>query len=163
MVNERTLKREEYLEKYRINLVKLEEKYYNKEELTKEEKELLMLRLKDKKALKEISKGDVLMENVNKKINDMSDDPNLQLVYDRDEFYRYEVRQAAKYEAEEECKTKYRDKLKEADEKIKTADEKIKTAKISIINNLLNKNMDIESISEITEIPIEEIKKMKDD
>ena len=79
--------------KYRINLALIEEKYYNEEELTKLEKELLMLKINDKKHMKEISMGDKLMEEVNKNINKLSEDKLIQLEYDYDEYLRYESTQ----------------------------------------------------------------------
>ncbi len=119
MMNEKTLEKDEFIERYRISLVKIEEKYYNEEKLTREEKELLMLRLKNKETLEKISKGDKLMEEVNKKIEEMSEDPNLQLVYNRDEYVRYEAEQLAK--------DKYEDRMNDLEKKNEFLNEKDKT------------------------------------
>jgi len=176
MLNAKTFEKDDNIEKYRINLVKIEEKYYNEEKLTKEEKELLMLRINNKNLLKEISKGDKLMEKINDKINEMSEDPNLQLVYDRDEYVRYEAEEIAKDKYEEKNKSldekskdldeKSKDldeKSKDLDEKSKDLDEKTKDLdeKLNkIIYNLKDNNMNLDEISRITNISIEKIKKI---
>ena len=155
MLNTKTFEKDDNIEKYRINLVKIEEKYYNEEKLTKEEKELLMLRINNKNLLKEISKGDKLMEKINDKINEMSEDPNLQLVYDRDEYVRYEAEEIAKDKYEEKNKL-LDEKSKDLDEKSKDLDEKLN----NIIYNLKDNNMNLDEISRITNISIEKIKKI---
>ena len=64
--------------KYRINLAKVYKKYYtDNEELTRFEKALLMLTISKRKDLREISRGDEMLMRVEKKIEELCEDPDL--------------------------------------------------------------------------------------
>ena len=85
---ERHLIEVENYEKYHINLAKVKEKYYNineRENLTKLEKELLILVLDKKEEIKKISKGDRELMEAGKRIEDMSFDINMIGLYDVEE------------------------------------------------------------------------------
>jgi len=63
---------EEIFVKYHIALPKIEDKYYNKEKLKGFEKCLLMLKFEDMKQIEEISKGDKVLMNTKKKIEEIN-------------------------------------------------------------------------------------------
>ena len=140
MVNVDTLERDGSIIKYRVNLALIEEKYYNDIELTKLEKELLMLRIEDKEKLEEISRGDKLMKEVNDKIVIMSDERLKELEYDYIEKMKYEMRESCFDEGMEQGSLS---KQKE------------------IAKNLLNLNMSIEDIIKATGMSKEEIENLK--
>jgi len=74
---ERHIVETESYEKYHINLEKVKEKYYNineRKNLTKLERELMILVLDKKEEIKEISKGEKELMEVGKKIEDLSFD-----------------------------------------------------------------------------------------
>ena len=79
--------------KYQVYLENIKEKYYNNDELTKLEKYLLMIKLRKRKELKEISKGDKNMSDVYKKLDELSEDKYLSLLYDREEIGRASCRE----------------------------------------------------------------------
>ena len=66
-------------EKYKVDLEYIREKYYNNNKLTKKEKLFFMLSEKRRDVLKEISKGDIVMEEVYRKLDELS------LLYDKEE------------------------------------------------------------------------------
>lgn len=151
-----------YIIKYHVNLEVIENKYYNKEEITRGEKILLMLRLKERGKLIEVSKGDELLEKIYEELDKMSKDKKSLLSYSKYELeiegekeqLRKEYKEQLKKEAYEEAYEKYhRQGLEEG---IKEGSH---TRNIEIAKNMLSKNMDIKLVSEITGLSIEEIKK----
>lgn len=110
--------------KYRVNLALIKKKYYNKEKLSKLEKELLMLTIDNKKELDIVSKGDKVMIKVNKKLNELSDDKYLCLMYDRDEFKEWEFNEYKKTIKEQLMEEK--EQLMEEKERIKKEKEQVK-------------------------------------
>ena len=87
---ERHLIRSDYMkvtdtEIYYINLKRVRQKYYNKEELTKLEKELLIMTTDNKEELRKISKGSREMESVAKKISKLSKEEEMQGIYLKEE------------------------------------------------------------------------------
>lgn len=56
-------------EKYKVDFEYIREKYYNNNKLTKKEKLFFMLSEKRRDVLKEISKGDIVMEEVYRKLD----------------------------------------------------------------------------------------------
>lgn len=146
---ERHIVEVENYEKYHINLAKVREKYYNEEErnsLTKLEKELLILVLDDKEKIKEVSKGDVELMEAGKKIEDMSFDINMIGLYDEEE-----ERKKTDY-----LKNKY--KLEQAEENGIEKGANLKS--IEIAKKMIAKNIEIETISEVTSLSQEEILKL---
>ena len=132
------------VEKYKIDLEYIENKYYNEDEITREEKLLLMLKEEKREKLKEISKGDKIMKEVYKKLEELSEDKDLALLYDEKERKEEKRKEELEYAKE----LGYTSGINKGIEK---------TAK-----NMLNKNMDISIISEITGLSKEEIQKLKE-
>ena len=66
---------EENYKKYRINLSKVRQKSYNKSEITRFERILLVMQEKSKEKLKSLAKGDKEIEKMEEKIEKMSKDP----------------------------------------------------------------------------------------
>ena len=138
------------VEKYKIDLEYIENKYYNEDEITREEKLLLMLKEEKIEKLKEISKGDKIMKEVYKKLEELSEDKDLALLYDEKEREEEKRKEELEYAKElgmsEGIKQGYTSGINKGIEN---------TAK-----NMLNKNMDISIISEITGLSKEEIQKL---
>lgn len=127
------------LEKYKIDLEYIENKYYNNDELTRREKIFLMFKESNREKLKEISKGDKIMDKIYKRLDKLSEDEALSLLYDEKE--REEEKKQAEIEYAEEHGL---------NKGIK------QTAK-----NLLSINMSLEDISKATGLSIEEINNLK--
>jgi len=127
------------LEKYKIDLEYIENKYYNNDELTRREKIFLMFKESNREILKEISKGDKIMDKIYKRLDKLSEDEALSLLYDEKE--REEEKKQAEIEYAEEHGL---------NKGIK------QTAK-----NLLSMNMKVEDISKATGLSIEEINNLK--
>ena len=127
------------LEKYKIDLEYIENKYYNNDELTRREKIFLMFKGSNREKLKEISKGDKIMDKIYKRLDKLSEDKALSLLYDEKE--REEEKKQAEIEYAEEHGL---------NKGIK------QTAK-----NLLSMNMSLEDISKATGLSIEEINNLK--
>ena len=129
------------LEKYKIDLEYIENKYYNNDELTRREKIFLMFKESNREKLKEISKGDKIMDKIYKKLDKLSEDEALSLLYDEKE--REEEKKQAEIEYAEEHGL---------NKGIK------QTAK-----NMLERNMNIDVVAEITGLSLEEVIKLKED
>ena len=127
------------LEKYKIDLEYIENKYYNNDELTRREKIFLMFKESNREKLKEISKGDKIMDKIYKRLDKLSEDEALSLLYDEKE--REEEKKQAEIEYAEEHGL---------NKGIK------QTAK-----NLLSMNMTLEDISKATGLTVDEIKNLK--
>ena len=133
------------LEKYKIDLEYIENKYYNNDELTRREKIFLMFKESNREKLKEISKGDKIMDKIYKRLDKLSEDEALSLLYDEKE------REEEKKQAE----------IEYADQPVlnKVISKGIKqTAK-----NMLERNMNIDVVAEITGLSLEEVIKLKED
>ncbi len=163
---ERGLVRSKYVynsdvEIYHVNLQKIKEKYYNKEKLSRFEKELLMMTLDDERELKDVSKGDKEMEYVAKKISKVSKEEEMQGIYDieeRQEFIQNRIREYAMIDG-------YKEGYDEGTKK--GIEEGIKKGSLNkqkqIAKNLLEKGIDINIISSSTGLSKEEIEKLKKD
>ena len=128
-------------EKYKIDLEYIENKYYNNDELTRREKIFLMFKESNREKLKEISKGDKIMDKIYKRLDKLSEDEALSLLYDEKE--REEEKKQAEIEYAEEHGL---------NKGIK------QTAK-----NMLERNMNIDVVAEITGLSLEEVIKLKED
>ena len=143
---ERHLIRSEYMkvtdtEIYYINLKRVRQKYYNKEELRK------------------ISKGCREMESVAKKISKLSKEEEMQGIYLKEEqeaFIRDQIRAYAMTDGYNDGMEKG---LKEGHKEGKH--EGIIESKKEIAINMLNKNMDIKTISDVTGLSENEITNLK--
>ena len=133
------------LEKYKIDLEYIENKYYNNDELTRREKIFLMFKESNREKLKEISKGDKIMDKIYKRLDKLSEDEALSLLYDEKE--REEEKKQAEIEYAEEHGLN-----KGISQGIK------QTAK-----NMLERNMNIDVVAEITGLSLEEVIKLKED
>ena len=161
---ERHLIRSEYMkvtdtEIYYINLKRVRQKYYNKEELTKLEKELLIMTTDNKKELRKISRGCREMESVAKKISKLSKEEEMQGIYLKEEqeaFIRDQIRAYAMTDGYNDGMEKG---LKEGHKEGKH--EGIIESKKEIAINMLNKNMDIKTISDVTGLSENEITNLK--
>ena len=129
------------LEKYKIDLEYIENKYYNNDELTRREKIFLMFKESNREILKEISKGDKIMDKIYKRLDKLSEDEALSLLYDEKE--REEEKKQVEIEYAEEHGL---------NKGIK------QTAK-----NMLERNMNIDVVAEITGLSLEEVIKLKED
>ena len=161
---ERGLVRSDYVytgdvEIYHVNLKSVIKKYYNKDTLSKFEKELLLMTLDNEEELIEISKGDKEMECVAKKISKLSKEEELKGIYDieeREEFIHNRIREHAMIDGYEKGQ---KDGIKKG--KIKGKHEGMIESKKEIATNMLNKKIDIKTISEVTGLSVNEIEKLK--
>ena len=134
--------------KYDIYLENIKEKYYNNDKLTKLEKYMLMLKLRKREELLEVSKGDKDMSEVYKKLDDLSKDKYYALLYDEEEKKAYENKCILEDAIEDAKENGYNSGLNDGIS--------------NIAKNLLSMNMTLEDISKATGLTIDEIKKLKE-
>ena len=146
---ERHIVETESYEKYHINLEKVKEKYYNineRENLTKLERELLILVLDKKEEIKEISKGEKELMEVGKKIEDLSFDINMIGLYDEEEERRKVEAMKRKYHISQGLE--------------KGIEQGSKKSSLEIAKRMLKENINIPLISKLTLLSEEEILKL---
>ena len=146
---------------YYINLKRVRQKYYNKEELTKLEKELLIMTTDNKEELRKISKGCREMESVAKKISKLSKEEEMQGIYLKEEqeaFIRDQIKAYA-------MKDGYNEGIEKGMEKghAEGLEEGALNKQKEIVINMLNKKMDIKTISDITGLSTDEIERLKEE
>ncbi len=124
--------------------------YYNKEEMTREEKLLLLLGMNQLESIEEISKGDYVMEEVKKKLVDLTEDANFIGLYDKEEADRREL-----YD-----RTRYAEKLGREKGLKEGHESGFKEGQLKIAKNLKELGIDIHTISKATGLSIEEIEKL---
>jgi len=151
--------------KYKINLVKLEEKYYNNDKLTKLEKEIMMLKLYKREDLIKISKGDYVMSDVYKTIDELSKTKEISLLYDKEEREAY-IRKCMKEDGieegiEEGIKQERKNSKKLLEEERKNSEKLLDKEKLKIAKNLLSMNILACDVAKATGLPISEIEKLK--
>ena len=144
---------------YYINLKRVRQKYYNKEELTKFEKELLIMTTDNKEELRKISKGCREMESVAKKISKLSKEEEMQGIYLKEEqeaFIRDQIKAYA-------MKDGYNEGIEKGMEKghAKGLEEGALNKQKEIAKNLLKEGIDIKIISTSTGLSKGEIEKLK--
>ena len=123
--------------KYRINLAKIYKKYYTlDEELTRFEKALAILSFNKIKDLRKLSEGDEMLMRVVKKIEELTDDPDMVQYIDVEKGMEYGHKLDIQQAVEENT---------------------IETAR-----KMLEKNMKIEDIIDITGLSKEEIQKIEE-
>ena len=150
--------------KYDIYLENIKEKYYNNDKLTKLEKYMLMLKLRKREELLEVSKGDKSMSEVYKKLDDLSKDKYYALLYDEEEKKAYEnkcILEDAIEDAKENGYSSGYDSGKSEGYSSGLNDGESKKS-IEIVKNLLKKNMSIEDISDVTGLTIEKINNLRE-
>ena len=150
--------------KYDIYLENIKEKYYNNDKLTKLEKYMLMLKLRKREELLEVSKGDKSMSEVYKKLDDLSKDKYYALLYDEEEKKAYEnkcILEDAIEDAKENGYSSGYDSGKSEGYSSGLNDGESKKS-IEIVKNMLKKNMSIEDISDVTGLTIDEINNLRE-
>ena len=80
-MNTHEIENENYI-KFHISLSKIQNKYYNKEELSYLEKQLFMMTIEDKELLDKISIGDEVLMELRKKVEVLSDEEIFTNLYD---------------------------------------------------------------------------------
>ena len=136
------------LEIVRIDVPYFSSKWYNtgKKGLTESERFIALFNISDKEIAKDISNGDKDMGEILKKIEECSSDEEIIGAYDA-EFHRSEIERLGKMYAKEEG---IKEGIKEGI---------LKKSK-EIARKMIEKNMDINTISEITGLTKEQIKEL---
>lgn len=104
-----------------------------------------MLSEKRRDVLKEISKGDIVMEEVYRKLDELS------LLYDKEERDKKTKELELEYMKEKGISLGLSQGIEEG----------ISSRNIEIAQNMIKKNIDMKTISEVTGLSIEKIKKLK--
>ncbi len=140
---------------YHINIDKVLKKVYNKDNITRLEKILLLMVIDDKKTLRKISKGDKELCYMVDKIEEMALNDGIVGLYDKEKAME-RVNAINKIEAINEG-------LAEGHAKglAEGRAEGLSKAKSNIAKKMLDENIPIELISKITELSKEEIEKLK--
>lgn len=157
MMNKKTgIVRSDYVqtsnvEIYHVNLKRVLQKYYNKEEMDILERELLIMILDNEDELRKVAKGDVMLEKVVDKIVTLSKEEELKGIYikeDQDQWIRDRYKQEGlmlgreegkKLGIEEGIKEGYCNKQKE------------------IAKKMLEKGMDVNLVCELTGLSTHEL------
>ena len=139
MEEELKLAYEDNKEIYVVDLEKIKNKCYNRLEMNEFEKALSLLVSRNKEEAKELSRGNDMLEEV---FNNM-EELNMNKVF------------LGMYDEEEENK-KMMNSMK-----LEGLEEGIGQRNIEIAKNMINKNIDINIISEVTGLTIEEIENLK--
>ncbi len=150
---------------YEINVDLLKKLYYNKDiKSINKYKPVIMLTL-NKEELEEFSLGDERIMEYKDKVNELNSDDDFVTFISREEDQE-KTENALRTiisEKNEELKNS-REELKSKNEELKSKDEKLKTqkAKLNIehARKMKEKNIDLNTISEITGLTIEEIEKL---
>ena len=159
------------VKKYHISLPKLKKKYYNGDKLTKLEKALLILSIDKIKDLDEISKGDDDLMEAAKRIKEATFDINTIGLYDAEERRRQEDAMYLAYREKIATRRGYRNGRKKGIEHgysqgfsqgiSEGISQGIEQERNSIINTMLNKGLSYDMITEIMNIPNQDIKRMR--
>lgn len=151
---------DERILKVELNLEFVNQKYYNKEEMTTFEKALMLLVIEDEKELIEFMKGDSILESVGNDIISYSRAKEIVTAYENamiEENYR---NNRAREEGHDEGFQKGRNEgLEQGIEQ--GIEQGSKEKQLEIAQLMLNKNMNIKLISEITGLSIMEIEKFQ--
>ena len=120
---------------------------------------MLMLKLRKREELLEVSKGDKSISEVYKKLDDLSKDKYYALLYDEEEKKAYENKCILEDAIEDAKENGYSSGYDSGYDSGKS--DGISNEKINIAKNLLSMNMTLEDISKATGLTIDEIKKIK--
>ena len=154
---------ERYFRKYKVNLSFFSEKGYNIEKLSKFERVLLIMREKNKDKLKKLAGKDKELKNMVKKIEDMSKARKIFDIYAFNEHVEKLARDAEKQEARKEGLAEGRAQGRaegRAQGRAQGRAEAEKETKIETARKMLEEKLDINLISKITELSIDEIKSL---
>ena len=155
------------VKKYHISLPKLKKKYYNGDKLTKLEKALLILSIDKIKDLDEISRGDDDLMEAAKRIKEATFDINTIGLYDAEERRRQEDAMYLAYREKIATRRGYRNGRKAGVEHgysqgfSQGISQGVEQERNSIINAMLSKGLSYDTIAEITNIPNQDIKRMR--
>lgn len=134
--------------KVELNLEFVNKKYYNKENLNRFEKALLVLLIEDEKKLRDLVKGDSTLENVGNDIINYSRAKAIVTAYENEMIEETYKNNKAREEGLEQG-------IEQGLEQ--GIEQGMEQAKIEIAKSMLEKKMDINTISEITGLQIEKI------
>ena len=143
MDTERHIIEDANYEKYHVNLDLINKLYYNKNELSKEDRELLLLTMEDVREIEKIVEDDDTMKKAKEKLVDLSEDTELVGMYDK-EIVDRKVNNTKLISAKNEG-------IKEGIDKTKK----------EMVINMLKENIDIKTISKVTGMSEKEILKLK--
>ena len=148
MDTERHIIEDPNYEKYHVNLDLINKLYYNKNELSKEDRELLLLTMEDVRDIEDIVRDDDTMKKAKEKLVDLSEDTELVGMYDK-EIVDRKVNNTKLLYAE---KVGMERGMKKG----------IEQNKKDIVINMLKENIDIKIISKVVGIAEDEILKYKE-
>ena len=148
MDTERHIIEDANYEKYHVNLDLINKLYYNKNELSKEDRELLLLTMEDVRDIEKIVEDDDTMKKAKEKLVDLSEDTELVGMYDK-EIVDRKVNNTKLLYAE---KVGMERGMKKG----------IEQNKKDIVINMLKENIDIKIISKVVGIAEDEILKYKE-
>ena len=115
-----------------------------------------MLSEKRRDVLKEISKGDIVMEEVYRKLDELSGEVELSLLYDKEERDKKTKELELEYMKEKGISLGISQGISQGIE------EGISSRNKEIVQNLISMNMKVEDISKATGLKIEEINNLKE-
>ena len=124
---------------YHVNLDLINKLYYNEDELSKEDRELLLLTMEDVSEIEDIVRDDDTMKKAKEKLVDLSEDTELVGMYDKEIV----------------------DRKVNNTKLIAAKNEGIEQNKKEIVINMLKENIDIKFISKVTGMSENEILKFK--
>ena len=147
MDTERHIIEDANYEKYHVNLDLINKLYYNEDELSKEDRELLLLTMEDVRDIEDIVRDDDTMKKAKEKLENLSEDAELVGMYDK-EIVDRKVNNTKLLYAEKVAKEQG---IKEGIDKTKK----------EMVINMLKENADIKFISKVTGMSENEILKLK--
>lgn len=164
---ERHIIENENYEKYHVNLDLINKLYYNKEKLSKEDKELLLLTIEDIKDIEKIVSGDDTMKKAKEKLVDLSEDNELVGMYDK-EIVDRKVRnsmiisakmQGEKMGLEQGIQKGIQQGMQQGIEQ--GIEQGIYQNQRRVVINMLSDNLDINLISKYTNLSLDDISNIK--
>ena len=149
----------EYYVKYHISLSKILDKYYNGDKLNYLEKLLCVIGVKDKGVLNKISKGDKILMEASKKIEDLNLSDLYSDLYDVEKDRQMAEKAMEEYIREEATKQGIKQGIEQGIEQgIKQG---INSRNIEIAKNMIDSKIELNIISKCTGLSIEEIENLK--
>ena len=152
MDTERHIIEDANYEKYHVNLDLINKLYYNEDELSKEDRELLLLTMEDVSEIEDIVRDDDTMKKAKEKLEDLSEDTELVGMYDKEIVDRKVNNTKLLYAEKVGMERGMKKGIKEGKEQREKA----------IIENMLKENIDIKIISKVVGIAEDEILKYKE-
>lgn len=159
----------ELFKKFHMNLDMIKKKCYNNnKKLTIFERYLAIMIIEEKSMLKNIAKGNRVLERVVERIMEINENYDewvrvYDVVEENNRMWRTIVANKEEEAMEKEKKAVEKEKQK-AEKKVQRVENKLHKAEnntIQIVKNLLKQNLDINLISEVTGMPVSKIKDLK--